>query len=346
MAENVILAETTLSGFVENGGQAALVQVLPMVSGETYTVAWDGVEYACVAEVYEDTDTDTVGVMVENTGALGLPSVASNPNAPFIIIVTPQYGVTSFVALLPDLSGPDMSTDTHTIAIYQGEAETGPELSFLDHAGQPQPYEYAERLRVDTSDGGTTEYVHESLVPVVEDVEIEPDFSGGDMVITPGAGKAFGIVKLLKAAAHIPGNIAEGVELYGETGTFKGGGSAVAKWGQLLKSEETTKVIEHGLGVVPDVVAFFTYSSPGADYNVAGYGFSEPGAALAKPQTYYRTCGFRARTVGALNAAPSNGYITQESTTQAISNATDTTFNLNMCGNAPYYWFAIGGILG
>lgn len=54
---------------------------------------------------------------------------------------------------------------------------------------------------------------------------VAPDFSGGNMVITPTANKVMTQVTITKDAInHVAGNIKKGVTLYGIAGTYEGDG--------------------------------------------------------------------------------------------------------------------------
>lgn len=55
------------------------------------------------------------------------------------------------------------------------ETQAGPDIVLLDHAGQPQTYSFPEVLQVDTAEGETTEYIHESVASRLPKVTQEDD---------------------------------------------------------------------------------------------------------------------------------------------------------------------------
>lgn len=61
-------------------------------------------------------------------------------------------------------------------------------------------------------------------LPELVATTIDPDFSAGDMVVTPDAGKAFSGVTVTKPANLVPENIAKDVDVAGVVGTHEGGG--------------------------------------------------------------------------------------------------------------------------
>ncbi len=90
----------------------------------------------------------------------------------------------------------------------------------------------------------------------VEQVEktVEPDFSGGDMVVLPDAGKAFSKVTVEQPENLIAENIAEGVNIAGVVGALAAGGGG---GGEFVSAEQdftpssSSYTFEHNLGVVP-----------------------------------------------------------------------------------------------
>ena len=335
MGVTEIFIRDPLTGFTLDSTYGYLATIVnpsfSLISGRTYTVVWDNPDAPYTVTAFDMT-VPGLGtfVVIGNGSILGYPG----NNEPFAIAVNSELA--HFLAFTD-------SASSHAVCIGLNDIEVeGPGIILLDHSAEPTNHGFPERLRVDTTEGGTTEYVHEVLVPEVEAVTVEPDFSGGDMVVVPGEGKAFGAVTIPAPDTLIPENIAEGVNIAGIVGALAAGGGAVIKWGQLPKNSSTTKTIEHGLGVVPDFFAFFaTTTTLNSGLFGAGYGFSEAAAALAKTAAYYRVFG-----IVSGGSAPSNTYITDSNTFAAVSNATDTTININECGNTLYYWIAIGGITG
>ncbi len=127
-AETVILAEQPISGFTSDTGAGA--QALPLVSGETYKVLWDGAEYICKAyTVNMPIDEATLPfVFIGNqafvewsvNGEVGNPPDAIEP---FAINKVPAQLVDGIEGILAfSCAGQMLGTcesDTHTVAIYQ-----------------------------------------------------------------------------------------------------------------------------------------------------------------------------------------------------------------------------------
>ena len=99
-------------------------------------------------------------------------------------------------------------------------AGTGPNIVLRDHDNVPVEHDFPTHLQVDAADGGTTKYVHESLVAEPVEATVELDFSGGDMTITPEKGQAFSEVSISVPTNLIPANIAEGVTIAGIPGAL------------------------------------------------------------------------------------------------------------------------------
>lgn len=135
-------------------------------------------------------------------------------------------------------------------------AGTGPNIVLRDHEDTPVEHEFPANLQVDTADGGTTKYVHESLVAEPVETTVELDFSGGDMVITPDAGQVFSAVNIPKPANLIADNIAEGVNIAGIVGAMaasNGGGEVKIQMKTVnITSTYADMAIGHSLGVTPD----------------------------------------------------------------------------------------------
>lgn len=93
-----------------------------------------------------------------------------------------------------------------------------------DYTEAERAYYDIDRLRVDTTDGNTVEYIHDSLVPETVEKTVELDFSVGPMTVTPGAGQAFSMVNIPVPDGLDPDNIAEGVRIAGVEGNLKAGG--------------------------------------------------------------------------------------------------------------------------
>lgn len=147
-----------------------------------------------------------------------------------------------------------------------------------DRNGKEINYHGIDYLNVKTPDGETQGYAAydpETLTPEnlvsgvkVGDVEgalkvpqavettVAPDFSVGDMEVSPEDGKVFSKVGVLKPANLTPGNIAKDVDIAGIIGTLAVGGNAKVAGGIVAANAVVTTgtVITHNLGVVPDLI--------------------------------------------------------------------------------------------
>ena len=86
MSDNVILAQQTIEGFVEVEEGAGVYaaqkeQALSLTEGETYTVAWDGTEYSCIAVSMDG------AMALGNLSLAGISSIDSGE--PFVIGCVP-----------------------------------------------------------------------------------------------------------------------------------------------------------------------------------------------------------------------------------------------------------------
>jgi hypothetical protein len=369
MAENVILAQTTLSGFEwseNDGGYIAYLNPSPCVLtlGEEYRVVCDGAEQTLTAS--EEPDGAILLADDETHNPL---SVCYLPGA----LIGAEDGLIAFITALEG--------DTHTIAIYHGEASGGNDhpdetvilpagaqtfapgvnglgepiytTTFLefelvrwrkyrvswegeetvlmaypgpngevclgnlfvtgsgentgerflivygdgysniatyeagesrevaiwltnevgivlqDYTGAERAYYDIDRLRVDTTDGNTVEYIHDSLVPETVEKTVELDFSVGPMTVTPGAGQAFSQVHIPVPKGLAPDNIAEGVDIAGIIGIFAASGGAKIAHGS-FKAKSTTEKIYHNLDAWADIVVAYTEEQVGSG-SLIGY---------------------------------------------------------------------------
>lgn len=212
MAQEVIFAEQTLEGFesVADGlylGVASSPAIFTV--GEAYKVEWDGAEYTCVAF-----DADGIVVLGDAT-ILGLSDDATGE--PFL--VAGGEAVSFYTA--------DTAT-SHTVAIYQvvgdeSEAYNANDAVILSYSQNPDLYENIPKVWLTHPTSTEDEPV---LVPFTygEAVskEIEPDFSGGDMVVPIEEGELVTEMTVNKPDTLLPKNIRIGIEVAGVTGEFLG----------------------------------------------------------------------------------------------------------------------------
>ena len=231
MAEKLILEEQTHTS-VLNSMYGYVVELSPapflLTVGHTYRVVWDGNSYECVA--------------VDGSATMESAVFIGGNNEPFTI------GTVSAVNAVLCLCLTDTAQTSHTVAVYQMVEETaGIDIVLKDRNGKNIEYPGINVIKVKRTDGETQSfaaYDPETLIPenvirgvtvgnvigtavIPENAEtaITPDFSGGDMVVTPGEGAMFSKVTVQKPENLLPGNIAEGVDIAGIVGTLAGGGN-------------------------------------------------------------------------------------------------------------------------
>jgi hypothetical protein len=128
-----------------------------------------------------------------------------------------------------------------------------------------------------------------------EELNVELDFSDGDMVFTPEAKALFSKVGITRPETLVPANIAEGVEIAGVLGELKAGGGGVSKLyvkTGIFTGTAAAQTITHGCNVVPlwikvEAAASLTSSSHGS-YKVKFMdGASPDGKAI---MTSYGNC--------------------------------------------------------
>ena len=212
MAENVLLAEQRFEGFALNseyGAYAYDIYPAPasLVLGETYTVVWDDVAYACPAQ----------DVSFLLPGGIGLGNLADfggiGNGEPFVIgWLNPSDGSGGGVTLF--------SFDTqlaHTAAVHQVVAdETLPGIVLEDFNGNVSVHN-KDRVMFDTSDGGTQIF---SKGEAVDGVVIPLDLSEGHQTVTAPSGTLVRSATILKPDTLTPDNIKSGVEVAGVVGTL------------------------------------------------------------------------------------------------------------------------------
>jgi hypothetical protein len=209
-------------------------------------------------------------------------------------------------------------------------------------------YVMPQNLQVDTSDGGTALYVHESQVSVPVAKTVDLDFSGGDMVVTPEEGKVFSSLNIPAPENLIPQNIAEGVNIAGIIGAMVAGagGPEVRIASGSFSGIRTPYTVEHNLGVIPDfVISYGLMSSP--NDSCLHVGTSEAGAEKlgfdkARCWRFWRYASDNYYKI----TSAERGYDNSASGELAISAVTETTFDVGMKDkpinkNFPQCWIAI-----
>lgn len=344
MAETVIFEEQTLDGFAldENYGAFAYPMnpaPFTLTLGSRYRVTWDGVDYDCDAQDLSAMIAGTIGL-----GDLSSYGMTGN-NEPFAIGAN-AAGVT--------LVASDDAT-SHTVAIYRVTEDATPVGIILrDYRGEETVHYGKERLEVDTTDGGTVQYVREDLVSVPVETTVELDFSGGDMTVTPEDGQAFSAVNIPVPANLTPENIAEGVGIAGIIGTFVGG--LVYASGTFVGTGGTVTV-QHGLGVVPDIVFISSRSDLSTVESmvlVNAVAISSKVKNLADfftvrfGRTQSKTSS-SASSTNALNISQRVSFCLDCATSGLIHSGNENTFKVGdvidkTSNSLTYDWFAVGGL--
>ena len=219
MAQTVILAEQTRSfALYESFGLygATATDKAELIVGETYSVVWDNETYICTAQ-----DSSAVlpeSVLIGNASAFGL----SGNNEPFIILSASDAALSDIVSLTDTEAG-----CTHTVAIYQGETDSGgddesgsgDEIVLKYFSGEEKKFSGVEMVELNTSDGGTQLF---SKGEAVENVPIVLDFSEGDQLVTAPDGTLVKSVVIQKPSNLIPENIKRGENIAGIDGVASG----------------------------------------------------------------------------------------------------------------------------
>ena len=213
-----ILEQTTVT-VVDNSGMLVLIftESFALTAGETYRIVFDNVDYNCTAAEANFNGTDGVGV-----GNFAIVGLGENTGEPFLIgIAGDGSGVAGYTT--------DTTTNTHTIAIYTADGESGETPSnsnaivLKDRDGNDVPFEGVGKIKAYTADGGVKYFAPGE--PVVKTLEL--DFSAGDMEEIPEAGQVWKKVSIPKPDTLIPENIAKNVNIAGIIGTSEGGSGSV-----------------------------------------------------------------------------------------------------------------------
>lgn len=355
--DELILAEQTFTSILSADFGIYLMDVpaeMELKIGETYKVVFDNQEFTCTCQ---DCSVLMAGATaVGNGAAFGL---AGN-NEPFIVVSYPDGNEYTVGCLL------DTGPTTHTIAIYHvAAAEVG--IIQYDRSGNRMEFYGKDTLRVDTTDGGTMDFVHADLV----EKNVELDFSGGDMNIEPGVGEMFAAVSIPKPVTLIPENVAEGVNIAGIIGNLVagGGGNYVYASGTFKDPAADNNIIHHNLGVVPDIIVVYTggFSTISTESILQFFmGFSKAFSQAIDEtlisiqlQTRYATTSggykvYRQSWSRSDKTAPYKHYIdaAYKNVLQYVFGANEETFEINNVSGSmgyvdstlSYNWFAIGGL--
>lgn len=237
--ESESLAFGSQSNFGGIYGRVLVPTKFTLELGKEYLVEWDGNAYACSAQDFSVASAGAVAIgNAENWG--GSPS-----DTPFAIAYVPAENINLLLAV-------DGSTATaHAVTIYQVVEDKG--VIVKDRTGADVEHIGAVGVRVRALDGGTKEFVDADALPSSVETSVDLDFSAGDMEVSPGDGKVFSKITIPTPATLIPDNIAEGVNIAGIIGSF-GDSSKIKIAIGIDTSTSVGRVIQHGLGVVPDII--------------------------------------------------------------------------------------------
>lgn len=211
MAQNVILAEQEVSGFVEmtTGIYGAILELFSFVTGETYTVVFDGNEYFVTA--FDMSDGENTYTVIGNPSIFNM---GDNTNEPFVMFPASTDGSGELDATV--IATNDTTTDTHTVAIYQVAEEVG--IITRDRNFNETEHYGMETVTFDTTDGGTQVF---SKGQAVEGVEIALDFSGGDQTVKAPTGTLVKSAVIEKPVDLVAEKIVKGASIAGIDGTFE-----------------------------------------------------------------------------------------------------------------------------
>lgn len=186
---------------------------------------------------------------------------------------------------------------------------------------------------------------------------IEPDFSEGDMVVTPEDGTMFSKVTIPTPDTLVPENIADGINIAGIIGTLAtggGGGNVKIASGTAIGSTTYQATANHNLGVIPDLfVAYLsgTGNAPSGTDTSVGVIFIFLSTALknAIGWTYGLMVLKPSSTSKKVYRAVADGTIDNRASSMIPTAPTTTTLSFGSSTyaaeyNKTYNWFAIGGL--
>lgn len=336
MAREELFQEQTVSGFTQNPLYGlyymAMEKSFSLVVGEAYTVSWEGEAYKVTAQDASSINDGAEMVAIGNGQGFGL----SGNGEPFAIATTAEL-------LLFFVMDPSDAAAEHRVGIWKG-VDDAP-IVLKDRDGSPVAYAGVERVHMMNGDGEVVEFIPAESVPqALEDIPVELDFSGGDQTILAPDGFLVKSAVLKKPEALVPENIAEGVNIAGVIGALAGGsgGGGNVAVGSFVGVPNTVRTIEHGLGVVPDIVgrSVVTYGAAAVGTERISLGISAKLKAKFGcdfGRNYYRK-------------APTNyaSSILEDTIENSTGNpyATDTfvRFDSNEADGLTYIWFAIAGL--
>lgn len=351
MANAIVLVPTSFTSELTSYGYSYNPPgTYDLIVGKTYTVVWDETEYTVTA-------MDGSSLM---------------PGAAFIGNIKPYYPEmdTGEPFLIGEIGGGllivcvnDTAPASHTVSIYtEADATEDPSFDIVlkDRDGTEVVYP-ATVVRLKTADGAVRKFVNEDSVDVPVEKTVEPDFSAGDMEITPDAGNVFSKVTVVQPEGLIPANIPKDMFIAGVgPGEFEGSGGGGSGWvaaNGVFTPTATSHVVTHSMGVKPDLVVVYAVKMPTTNlktFMIAGVSQAlvNKGVTASNISKLAARSGSNETMTIGINITIDSGN-SQLETYGLPREVTETTFKVgnsttgmgSLQTSLTYNWFAIGGIV-
>lgn len=333
MAEKVILAEQEISGFVWSSNYSCYVATqspaqMSIEDGVSYRIVWG--DAVCTRVGYSTNALGTATVSIGDNSGLGGEATDDG----FVIVHVPTSDLVYFMTY--------SEIDTVKVAIYQVVEGAG--FILQDRSNEASEYTNTV-IRFPTADGGTVAFTRGEAV----EKTVELDFSGGDMEITPDAGKIFSKIMIPKPENLTEANIKEGEVVAGLVGALAGGANVITAYGSITGTG-AAQTVAHNMGVIPDILVIcvigvyvHTANSGRTIAHFTGIStamFEKLKAHPAMKQTGV-TYGQTASTAYDTNAIDSNAGIIRKATTESFTIGNNSG---QLATDLTYHWFAIGGL--
>jgi hypothetical protein len=295
-----------------------------LVRWRKYRVSWEGEETVLMAYPGPNGEVCLGNLFVTGSG--------ENTGERFLIVYGDGYSnIATYEA-----------GESREVAIWLTN-EVG--IVLQDYTEAERAYYDIDRLRVDTTDGGTKDFVASDLIPEsMENVPIVLDFSEGNQTIVAPEGKVIKSAIIQQPLNLRPENIAEGVDIAGIIGTLAAGGGGKIAFGKQLGTGGVCTIV-HNLGVLPDIVYVWMNVGAGGILNRA-LGFSTAFCNMTTP-----SASVRGNFYQIAGGVPNFVYAGIDANTAgpAVHNANENTFSIGSDTyptSTHYYlaWFAIGGL--
>lgn len=180
---------------------------------------------------------------------------------------------------------------------------------------------------------------------------IDPDFTNGDMEVTPAEGTHFSKVTVEKPDNLLPENIAEGIDIAGIIGTLVAGGGGEFKYFRTnlnFSSWTLGQRVELNIGFAPDVLIIYRNGSGTETCGLVWFGISTAcGTAMGYPITFTKNFVVSLASGTYSRSTSSFGIDASGNTSRPIYAANATGFNLGvsvLATDKAYEVIAIGGL--